>query len=85
MEWTRPDMMGQTEVEVKLPRFKMEETYDLKDVLKSMGMVDAFDARKSDFSGETYNTFLLLLLYCRVLNERPLLLVEYVVVLTLFQ
>ena len=46
--------MGQTEVEVSLPRFKMEETYDLNDVLISMGMKDAFDVAKSDFSGETW-------------------------------
>lgn len=46
--------MGQTQVEVKLPRFKMEETYDLKDILTSMGMRDAFDVTMSDFSGETY-------------------------------
>uniref|UniRef100_A0A3B4TLT8 Leukocyte elastase inhibitor n=1 Tax=Seriola dumerili TaxID=41447 RepID=A0A3B4TLT8_SERDU len=51
VEWTRPDLMGQTEVEVRLPRFKLEETYDLNDVLKSMGMEDVFDAAKSDFSG----------------------------------
>ncbi|XP_071341834.1 serpin peptidase inhibitor, clade B (ovalbumin), member 1, like 3 isoform X2 [Trachinotus anak] len=51
VEWTRPDLMGQSEVEVKLPRFKMEETYDLNEVLKNMGMVDAFDVTKSDFSG----------------------------------
>ncbi|KAG7216725.1 hypothetical protein INR49_021108 [Caranx melampygus] len=43
--------MGQAEVEVKLPRFKMEETYDVNDVLKSMGMEDAFDVTKSNFSG----------------------------------
>ncbi|XP_075968681.1 leukocyte elastase inhibitor-like isoform X2 [Anarhichas minor] len=51
VEWTRSDMMRRTEVEVKLPRFKMEETYNLKDVLTSMGMVDAFDVTGSDFSG----------------------------------
>ncbi|KAG7242260.1 hypothetical protein INR49_024029 [Caranx melampygus] len=51
VEWTRPDLMGQAEVEVKLPRFKMEETYDVNDVLKSMGMEDAFDVTKSNFSG----------------------------------
>ncbi|XP_056220325.1 leukocyte elastase inhibitor-like isoform X1 [Seriola aureovittata] len=51
VEWTRPDLMGQTEVEVRLPRFKMEETYDLNDVLKSMGMEDVFNAAKSNFSG----------------------------------
>ncbi|XP_042256106.1 leukocyte elastase inhibitor-like isoform X2 [Thunnus maccoyii] len=51
VEWTCPDVMGQTEVEVKLPKFKMEEKYDLEDVLTSMGMVDAFDATMSNFSG----------------------------------
>ncbi|XP_053198038.1 serpin peptidase inhibitor, clade B (ovalbumin), member 1, like 3 isoform X2 [Scomber japonicus] len=51
VEWTSPDMMGQIEVEVELPRFKMEEKYDLNDVLKSMGIVDAFDVTKSDFTG----------------------------------
>lgn len=45
--------MRQAEVELKLPRFKMEEKYDLKDTLKSMGMVDAFDVTMSDFTGET--------------------------------
>uniref|UniRef100_A0A4W6G084 Leukocyte elastase inhibitor n=1 Tax=Lates calcarifer TaxID=8187 RepID=A0A4W6G084_LATCA len=47
VEWTRPDMMDQTEVQVGLPRFKMEEKYDMKTVLVSMGMVDAFDAALS--------------------------------------
>lgn len=56
VEWTRPDLMGQTELEVRLPRFKMEESYDLNDVLKIMGMVDAFDVSKSDFSGTSYVT-----------------------------
>ncbi|KAM9839666.1 serpin peptidase inhibitor, clade B (ovalbumin), member 1, like 3 [Aulostomus maculatus] len=50
MEWTCPKMMSEIVVGVKLPRFKMEETYDMKDVLISMGMVDAFDVAKSDFS-----------------------------------
>lgn len=47
-------MVGQSQVEVTLPRFKMEEKYDLNDVLVSMGMKDAFDVSMSDFSGETY-------------------------------
>ncbi|XP_051910694.1 serpin B6-like isoform X2 [Hippocampus zosterae] len=51
MEWTRPDMMDVVEVQVGLPRFKMEEKYDMKNVLVSMGMVDAFDKGRSDFSG----------------------------------
>lgn len=53
MEWTRPDMMDEVEVLVSLPRFKMEENYDMKTVLVSMGMVDAFDQGRSDFSGRT--------------------------------
>ncbi|XP_059182525.1 leukocyte elastase inhibitor-like [Centropristis striata] len=51
VEWTRPDMMRDIEVQVGLPRFKMEESYDLKNVLMSMGMVDAFDMRTCNFSG----------------------------------
>ncbi|XP_069047021.1 leukocyte elastase inhibitor-like isoform X1 [Lepisosteus oculatus] len=51
MEWTKPEMMDVEEVEVSLPKLKFEETYDLKEVLKSMGMVDAFDSTRSDFSG----------------------------------
>ncbi|KAI4806698.1 hypothetical protein KUCAC02_017511 [Chaenocephalus aceratus] len=50
-EWTRPEMMDNVEVMVGLPRFKMEELYDLKSVLVSMGMADAFDMAMSDFSG----------------------------------
>lgn len=50
MEWTRPDMMDTVEVQVSLPRFKLEETYDLKTLLISMGMVDAFDMGSCDFS-----------------------------------
>ena len=51
VEWTRPDMMHTVEVQVGLPRFKLEETYDLEEILVSMGMVDAFSTQKCDFSG----------------------------------
>ncbi|XP_047424421.1 leukocyte elastase inhibitor-like isoform X2 [Mugil cephalus] len=51
VEWTRPDMMDTGEVQVGLPRFKLEEKYDMKSVLVSMGMEDAFDMARSDFSG----------------------------------
>lgn len=60
-QWTHPAKMGPTEVEVNLPRFKLEATYDLNEVLKSMGMVDVFDATKSDLSGNgeiSHNTSL---------------------------
>lgn len=48
-------MLNENEVEVSLPQFKMEENYDLKNVLISMGMKDAFDVTRSDFSGKTYS------------------------------
>lgn len=51
IEWTRPDMMDKEEVEVFLPRFKLEENYDMKDVLCSLGMTDAFEEGQADFSG----------------------------------
>ncbi|XP_012659713.1 serpin B6 [Otolemur garnettii] len=51
MEWTRPDMMDEEEVEVFLPRFKLEENYDMETVLCSLGMTDAFDQSRADFSG----------------------------------
>ncbi|GAA6092817.1 leukocyte elastase inhibitor-like isoform X1 [Tachysurus ichikawai] len=50
MECTRPDMMDTVEVQVSLPRFKLEQNYDLEKLLISMGMVDAFDPSKCDFS-----------------------------------
>uniref|UniRef100_A0A8C9HSZ6 Serpin B6 n=1 Tax=Piliocolobus tephrosceles TaxID=591936 RepID=A0A8C9HSZ6_9PRIM len=40
IEWTNPDMI-----------FKLEETYNMEDVLRSMGMADAFEQDRADFSG----------------------------------
>ncbi|XP_037375075.1 serpin B6 [Talpa occidentalis] len=51
LEWTNPDMMDEEEVELSLPRFKLEENYDMKAVLRSLGMSDAFDEARADFSG----------------------------------
>uniref|UniRef100_A0A8C8XZ62 Serpin B8 n=1 Tax=Panthera leo TaxID=9689 RepID=A0A8C8XZ62_PANLE len=48
--WTKPDCMKSTEVEVFLPRFKLEEDYDMESVLQRLGMVDAFQGDKADFS-----------------------------------
>lgn len=45
--------MDVVKVQVKMPRFKMEEEYGLKEVLSSMGMADAFSASLADFSGRT--------------------------------
>ncbi|CAB1443056.1 unnamed protein product, partial [Pleuronectes platessa] len=51
VEWTHSDRLSHSKVEVGLPRFKMEESYDMGAVLLSMGMVDAFDSGMCDFSG----------------------------------
>lgn len=39
------------EVIVSIPRFKMTSQFSLASALKSMGMTDAFDPSKADFSG----------------------------------
>uniref|UniRef100_A0A672STZ5 Leukocyte elastase inhibitor n=1 Tax=Sinocyclocheilus grahami TaxID=75366 RepID=A0A672STZ5_SINGR len=55
MEWTKPSKMRRQEVQVSLPRFKMEETYDMKSLLISMGMEDVFDGQKVNLSGMSPN------------------------------
>ncbi len=39
------------EVDLKLPKFKVSAEFKLNDVLAQMGMRDAFDSAKADFSG----------------------------------
>ncbi|XP_067303938.1 leukocyte elastase inhibitor-like [Pseudorasbora parva] len=53
MQWTKKEVMLEQEVEVSLPRFKMEEKYDMKTLLISMGMEDVFDPKKVNLSGMT--------------------------------
>nr|XP_012420698.1 PREDICTED: serpin B9 isoform X1 [Odobenus rosmarus divergens] len=48
--WTKPGRMQSTEVEVFLPRFQLEEDYDMESVLRGLGMVDAFQEDEADFS-----------------------------------
>jgi serine protease inhibitor len=43
--------LGKTRVRVFLPRFKVSRGFGLNDTLASMGMVDAFDDSKANFSG----------------------------------
>ncbi|XP_072008774.1 serpin B6-like isoform X1 [Engystomops pustulosus] len=50
-EVTNPDNMDRTEVELSFPKFKLENSYDLESVLGGLGMTDAFDMGKCDFSG----------------------------------
>ncbi|XP_060029988.1 serpin B6-like isoform X2 [Erinaceus europaeus] len=51
LEWTRPNKMYEQESEVLLPRFKLEDNYNMEEVLRSLGMTDAFDLNRADFSG----------------------------------
>ncbi|DBA13512.1 TPA: hypothetical protein GDO54_018437 [Pyxicephalus adspersus] len=54
LEWTNPEMMDITEMKLFVPNF------DLKSVLSDMGMADAFDQGKADFSGMSSNNELVL-------------------------
>lgn len=47
------DAMTRQRVQVYLPRFEVTKRLDLTSVLPAMGMSDAFDARKADFTGIT--------------------------------
>ncbi|XP_078544122.1 leukocyte elastase inhibitor-like isoform X1 [Lissotriton helveticus] len=49
--WTRSDKMASVEVEVLLPKFRLAESYDMRETLISMGMSDAFNRGKADLSG----------------------------------
>uniref|UniRef100_A0A2K6BZF0 Serpin domain-containing protein n=1 Tax=Macaca nemestrina TaxID=9545 RepID=A0A2K6BZF0_MACNE len=52
LEWTSLQNMREAHVDLHLPRFKVEESYDLKDTLRNMGMVDIFNG-DADLSGMT--------------------------------
>ncbi|XP_031214790.1 serpin B6-like isoform X2 [Mastomys coucha] len=51
IQWTRLVKTEEEEVEFFLPKFKLEETYNMKDVLCKLGMPDAFEEGRADFSG----------------------------------
>ncbi|XP_043921101.1 leukocyte elastase inhibitor [Protopterus annectens] len=55
-EWTSPEYMGHIDVHVHLPKFKLEDKYDLESTLAEMGMSDLFDGSKADLSGITGKT-----------------------------
>ncbi|NXM76575.1 SPB10 protein, partial [Serilophus lunatus] len=50
-EWTKTDNMRKAEVDLYLPKLKLEENYDLKSPLSSMGIRNAFDPVQADFTG----------------------------------
>lgn len=43
--------LASTRVQVRLPRFKVESAFELSRALGALGMTDALDAKKADFSG----------------------------------
>lgn len=43
--------MAEDDVEVFVPQFKLEEHYELKSILRRMGMDDAFNEGQANFSG----------------------------------
>ncbi|XP_059573153.1 serpin B4-like [Alligator mississippiensis] len=51
VEWTTMTNMHKQSVNVYLPRFKIQESYDLGETLQAMGMLDLFDTSKADLSG----------------------------------
>ncbi|XP_018420166.1 PREDICTED: leukocyte elastase inhibitor-like [Nanorana parkeri] len=48
---TDPKNLQKKKIELKFPRFKIEESYDLTSHLQNMGMIDAFSQQKADLSG----------------------------------
>ncbi|GCB82989.1 hypothetical protein scyTo_0023804, partial [Scyliorhinus torazame] len=50
-EWTLPNQMWKPDVDVRLPKFKLEGEYDLIRPLSSLGMRDIFDHSRADLSG----------------------------------
>ncbi|KAF7246043.1 Leukocyte elastase inhibitor [Varanus komodoensis] len=51
-EWTLPEKMySSSDVYVHLPKFKLEESYNLKSDLAALGLLDVFDEGKADLSG----------------------------------
>ncbi|KFV97896.1 PREDICTED: heterochromatin-associated protein MENT-like isoform X1 [Eurypyga helias] len=50
-EWTNSANMMKAEVDLYLPKLKLEENYDLQSTLSSMGIQNAFDPVQADFTG----------------------------------
>ncbi|NXK96231.1 SPB11 protein, partial [Formicarius rufipectus] len=60
MLWTSAENMFETTVEVYLPRFKLEGTFNLNEVLQEMGMTDIFSESKVDLSAMSFAKALVL-------------------------
>ncbi|XP_032278768.1 serpin B13 isoform X2 [Phoca vitulina] len=51
IEWTSPGHMEERNVTLHLPRFEVEDGYDLEAVLAAMGMREAFSVCRADYPG----------------------------------
>ncbi|NXT98699.1 SPB10 protein, partial [Buphagus erythrorhynchus] len=60
MLWASSENMFETTVEVYLPQFKLEGTFNLNEVLQEMGMTDIFTESKVDLSAMTFAKSLVL-------------------------
>lgn len=60
MLWASSEYMFESTVEVYLPRFKLEGTFNLNKVLQEMGMTDIFTESKVDLSAMTFAKSLVL-------------------------
>uniref|UniRef100_A0A670Z1T6 Serpin family B member 1 n=1 Tax=Pseudonaja textilis TaxID=8673 RepID=A0A670Z1T6_PSETE len=49
-EWNQ-NMISEVDVYVHLPKFQLEENYDLKSYFAALGLVDMFDSDKANLSG----------------------------------
>lgn len=45
MKWTDSKNLSKTRLDLHIPYFKIEESYDLSSYLKNMGMLDAFSLK----------------------------------------
>nr|XP_060630711.1 serpin B10-like [Anolis sagrei ordinatus] len=50
-KWTSPEEMEEVEANVYLPKAQLEDLYELKSALSSMGVIDAFSSGQADFTG----------------------------------
>ncbi|XP_075682821.1 leukocyte elastase inhibitor-like [Rhinoderma darwinii] len=51
MKWTNSKNLALTKVDIQVPRFKIEISYNLVQYLTDIGMVDAFSQQKANLSG----------------------------------
>nr|BAB23998.1 unnamed protein product [Mus musculus] len=49
--WTKPEFMNRTEFHVYLPKFQLQEDYDMNSLLQHLGILNVFDGSKADLSG----------------------------------